>query len=46
MSAGESRAQAAEASAQAEQAQAVMDVAHTGAQAGKTMQEAQQVGNA
>lgn len=42
----ESRAQAAEASAQAEQAQAVMDVAHTGAQAGKTMQEAQQVGNA
>lgn len=42
----ESRAEAAQATAQAEQAQAVMDVAHTGAQAGKTMQEAQQVGNA
>lgn len=42
----ESRAEAAQAQMQAEQAQATMDVAHTGAQAGKTMAEAQQVGNA
>jgi hypothetical protein len=38
----ESRAQAAQLQAQVEQAQGVMDVAHTGAQAGKTMREAMQ----
>lgn len=40
----ESRAEAAQAQMQVEQAQATMDVAHTGAQAGKTMQEAAAVG--
>jgi hypothetical protein len=38
----ESRAQAAQMQAQVEQAQGMMDVAHTGAQAGKTMREAMQ----
>jgi hypothetical protein len=42
----ESRAEAAQAQMQVEQAQATMDVAHTGAQAGKTMQEAAAVGGA
>ena len=42
----EARAQAATQAAQIEQAQGVMDVAATGATAGKTMKEAEQVGNA